>query len=58
MSLVFVAARTPRNRSPLSADIGALNRLDLKSGTVVLAPNGCSRMDDDTGGPQFLYYAE
>ena len=54
MSLVFVAAPTPRNRSPLSADIGALKRLDLKSGTAVLAPNGCWRMDGNIGGPQSI----
>ena len=41
---------TPSNRFRLSADIGALNRLDWRPGAAVLAPNYCSQKDDGTGG--------
>ena len=49
---------TLRNRCYWFGHTSGLNQLDEKRGKVFLTPGCCCRMDDDTGGPQSLYYGE
>ena len=49
---------TPRNQSPLSADIGSLNPRDWIPGTAILTPNCCWQRGGGTVKSPFLYCAK